>query len=56
MIAASFGLDISLETELNEALSQLTLDMCHITEGIEEVPQYIVREDVDFYSKPLWKA
>ena len=42
-----FWLDIAPDTELNEALTQLWV-WCHITEDIEEVPQYTVRENVDF--------
>ena len=43
-----FRLDISPETELNEALTQLALDMCHITEAANEVPQYTVCKNANF--------
>lgn len=40
--SCEFWLDVSTKTELNEALTQLALDMCHITADINEVPQYTV--------------
>lgn len=46
--SCDFWLDISPETNLNEALIQLAKDMCDITEDIDEVQQYAVREDVSF--------
>ena len=46
--SCEFWLDVSLDTELNEALTQLDLDMCRVTEDIEEVPQYMVQENTAF--------
>lgn len=46
--SCEFWLDVPPKTELNEALTQLALDMCHITEDVDEVPQYTVRENTNF--------
>lgn len=43
-----FWLDVSPDTQFNDTLAQLSLDMCHITEDVEEVPQYTVPENIDF--------
>lgn len=46
--SCEFWLDVSPKTELNEALTQLALDICHITADVDEVQQYTVRENANF--------
>lgn len=46
--SSELWLDVSPNTELNEALTQLSPDICHITEDVNEVPQYTVHENAIF--------
>ena len=46
--SGGFWLDVSAETQLNEVLNQLVQDMCKVTEDIEGIPQYTVKENICF--------